>query len=111
MDIGAGSRAAAAPCASRRTTSCSRASIPTGAWTLATAPRSAAPITVSCTPFAGHMTGAASVAESLALAPRKAIFVAEYVKDGNGTQAAIRAGYAAKSAHVAAYRLLKDDKV
>lgn len=51
------------------------------------------------------------MADSLALAPRKAIFVAEFLKDGNGTQAAIRAGYAAGSAHVAASRLLRDDKV
>ena len=39
------------------------------------------------------------------LAPRHARFVAEYEKDWNGTRAAIRAGFAPKSAHVRAYRL------
>jgi len=38
-------------------------------------------------------------------------FVQEYLKDFNGTQAAIRAGYSPKSAHVQANRLLKSDKV
>lgn len=38
-------------------------------------------------------------------------FVTEYAKDGNGTQAAIRAGYSAKGASVAAARLLKNDSV
>lgn len=35
-------------------------------------------------------------------------FCQEYVIDRNGTQAAIRAGYAAKGAHVEASRLMKD---
>ena len=35
----------------------------------------------------------------------------EYLKDGNGTRAAIRAGYAASSAAVHAHRLLKNDTV
>lgn len=39
------------------------------------------------------------------------IFALEYLKDFNGTQAAIRAGYAKKSAHVTASRLLKKAKV
>lgn len=38
-------------------------------------------------------------------------FVEEYVKDRNGTQAAIRAGYAAASAHSTASDLLSDPKV
>ena len=38
-------------------------------------------------------------------------FVAEYLVDKNGTQAAIRAGYSPKSAHVQASRLLSNDKV
>lgn len=38
-------------------------------------------------------------------------FAAEYVKDGNATQAAIRAGFSPKSAHVTACHLLKDPKV
>jgi phage terminase small subunit len=38
-------------------------------------------------------------------------FVAEYLKDHNGTKAAIRAGYSAKSAHVQASQLLKIPKV
>lgn len=38
-------------------------------------------------------------------------FVEEYLCDSNGTQAAIRAGYAPRSAHVTASRLLTDAKV
>lgn len=38
-------------------------------------------------------------------------FVEEYLKDLNGAQAAIRAGYSAKSAKVAASRLLTNDNV
>jgi phage terminase small subunit len=38
-------------------------------------------------------------------------FVSEYLVDLNGTQAAIRAGYAPKSAHVTASKLLKKPKV
>lgn len=41
-----------------------------------------------------------------ALPPRHAKFVDEYLIDGNGTQAAIRAGYSANGARVAAHRLL-----
>jgi hypothetical protein len=45
------------------------------------------------------------------LPPRRALFVLEYAKDLNGTQAAIRAGYAPDSAHVEAARLLEDSDV
>jgi phage terminase small subunit len=37
---------------------------------------------------------------------RREKFVAEYVKDGNATKAAVRAGYSAKSARVTGHRLL-----
>ena len=40
------------------------------------------------------------------LTPRQARFVDEYLVDANGTQAAIRAGYSATGARVAAHRLL-----
>lgn len=42
---------------------------------------------------------------------RRERFAQEYAKDLNGTQAAMRAGYVAKSAHVTASRLLSDAKV
>jgi phage terminase small subunit len=42
---------------------------------------------------------------------RQARFVLEYLKDGNGTQAAIRAGYVEHSAYVHASYLLKLPKV
>jgi phage terminase small subunit len=45
------------------------------------------------------------------LNPRQAIFYGEYIKDGNGTRAAIAAGFPESSAHVAAARLLKNAKV
>lgn len=44
--------------------------------------------------------------EATALSPRQAKFIDEYLIDSNGTQAAIRAGYGAAGARVAAYRLL-----
>lgn len=47
----------------------------------------------------------------MALNPREASFVDEYLIDGNGKQAAIRAGYAPGSAEVTASRLLRRDKV
>lgn len=47
----------------------------------------------------------------MALTPRQARFVAEYLKDLNGTQAAIRAGYARGSADVQGARLLGVAKV
>jgi phage terminase small subunit len=42
---------------------------------------------------------------------RRARFASEYAKDLNATQAAIRSGYAPKSAHVTGSRLLSDAKV
>jgi phage terminase small subunit len=42
---------------------------------------------------------------------RQERFVLEYLKDSNGTQAAIRAGYSAKGAEVHAYRLLKNAQI
>ena len=45
------------------------------------------------------------------LTPKQGAFVREYVLDFNGTQAAIRAGYAPRSAEVQASRLLRIDKV
>lgn len=38
-------------------------------------------------------------------------FVAEYIRTGNGTQSAIKAGYAPAGAHTAACRLLKHSSV
>src|SRR5947209_2800715 len=38
-------------------------------------------------------------------------FIEEYLIDSNGRQAAVRAGYSAKTAHVIASRLLKNRKV
>jgi phage terminase small subunit len=43
--------------------------------------------------------------------PREERFVARYVENPNGTQAAIAAGYSPKSAHVTASRLLKRAKI
>tara|TARA_R110000822_G_scaffold160612_1_gene300791 strand:- start:219 stop:602 length:384 start_codon:yes stop_codon:yes gene_type:complete len=45
------------------------------------------------------------------LTPKQLKFTREYAKDGNGTQAAIRAGYAPNSADVAASRLLVNVKI
>lgn len=45
------------------------------------------------------------------LPPKQERFCREYVIDLNGTQAAIRSGYAEKAAHVQASRLLSNDKV
>lgn len=45
------------------------------------------------------------------LFPRQQRFVEEYLSCGNGTQAAVRAGYGRAGAHVEASRLLKDPKV
>ncbi len=42
---------------------------------------------------------------------REERFVEEHAKEPNGTQAAINAGYSARSAHVQATRLLKKDKI
>lgn len=46
------------------------------------------------------------------LPPRQQLFVAEYLANGmNGTQAAIKAGYSAKTAHSQACRMLRNVKV
>lgn len=45
------------------------------------------------------------------LSPKQARFVAEYRKDGNATQAAIRAGYSAKTAYSQGERLLRNVEV
>jgi phage terminase small subunit len=45
------------------------------------------------------------------LTPKEQIFIREYLIDGNGTRAAVAAGYAAASAGVAASKLLKKAKV
>lgn len=45
------------------------------------------------------------------LTAQQLLFVDEYLKDLNGTQAAIRAGYAEVSARVQAHRLLTNDNV
>lgn len=42
------------------------------------------------------------------LTPKQQLFVDEYVKDRNGTQAAIRAGYSAKTAQEQSSRLLSN---
>jgi phage terminase small subunit len=49
--------------------------------------------------------------EDFKLTQKQARFVAEYAKDWNATQAAIRAGYAAGSAEKNAYRLMEIDGV
>lgn len=45
------------------------------------------------------------------LTTRQARFVDEYLVDGNGTQAAIRAGYSASGAYTEASRLLRNAEV
>lgn len=47
----------------------------------------------------------------MALNPKQLQFVAEYMKDSNGKQSAIRAGYSAKTAEVTASKLLRHGKV
>lgn len=47
----------------------------------------------------------------MGLSPKERKFVAEYLKNPNGTQAAIRAGYAKGSADVTASRLLGKARV
>lgn len=46
-----------------------------------------------------------------ALTPQQRAFVEHYANTGHGTNSAIAAGYAETSAHVAASRLLKRDKI
>lgn len=57
------------------------------------------------------MTKKAKKANNRTIAIRKKKFVKEYVKTGNGTQSAIKAGYAKAGAGVAATRLLNDANV
>lgn len=45
------------------------------------------------------------------ISERQRRFIDEFMVDGNATAAARRAGYAPESAHVAAHRLLRNDKV
>ena len=45
------------------------------------------------------------------LTPRQAVFIAEYLIDGNATRAAIAAGFAEASAAVTGAKLLKNSKV
>lgn len=52
-----------------------------------------------------------NVATTITLTARQERFVDEYLVDLNGTQAAIRAGYSVKAAHVTGSRLLTNDKV
>lgn len=56
-------------------------------------------------------TGKPKTAKLAVLEPRQQLFVQEYLIDMNGTQAAIRAGYSAKTAHEQASRLLANGKV
>ena len=51
------------------------------------------------------------VATTITLTAKQERFVDEYLVDLNATQAAIRAGYLAKSAHVEGSRLLTNAKV
>jgi phage terminase small subunit len=45
------------------------------------------------------------------LTPKQQRFLAEYLRDANATQAAVRAGYSARTAHVQGWRLLKNVEV
>ena len=45
------------------------------------------------------------------LTRRQNTFVTEYAKDGNATQAALRAGYAPSSAHQRGYELVRNSEV
>ena len=47
----------------------------------------------------------------MALTDKQQQFILEYLVDFNGTQAAIRAGYAKSGAHTEAYRLLRDAEI
>ncbi len=49
--------------------------------------------------------------ETYILEPRQRLFITEYLKDFNGTQAAIRAGYAETSAKEQASRMLTKDNI
>ena len=56
-----------------------------------------------------HINGVVMMAKKLP--PMRQHFVNEYLKDLNATQAAVRAGYSEKTAHVQGPRLLQDPKV
>ena len=45
------------------------------------------------------------------MTPRQKLFVDEYLVDMNATQAAIRAGYSARTAHLTGHRTLKNAEV
>ena len=45
------------------------------------------------------------------LSARQELFCLEYIRDGNATQAAIRAGYSPKTAYSTGQRLLKNVEV
>ena len=47
----------------------------------------------------------------ICMTPKQQMFVKEYLKDLNGTQAAIRAGYAESGAHTEGHRLLMNAEV
>ena len=49
--------------------------------------------------------------EGEGLSDQQILFANEYIKDFHSTNAAIRAGYTERSAHVAASRLLRNDKI
>ncbi len=46
------------------------------------------------------------MSETAGLSPKRRVFVQEYLKDGNGAQACVRAGYSPNSASVQAAQLL-----
>lgn len=80
-----------------------------GVWNATTAE----PILGSVGTKATKAKGRAASAERRpsALTPRQERFVAEYLVDRNGKQAAIRAGYSPRSAEVTASKLLSNPKV
>jgi len=49
--------------------------------------------------------------DTIPLSPRHERFVAEFLKDGNATQAYIRAGYSPRGAQPSASRLLRDPRI
>jgi phage terminase small subunit len=53
------------------------------------------------------MARQAKLDDNWRMTPKQALFVVEYLKDLNATQAAIRAGYSAKTAEKNAYRLME----
>ncbi|WP_414501703.1 terminase small subunit [Zymobacter sp. IVIA_5232.4 C2] len=67
----------------------------------------------SCAPQVEHsvLEAADDIQTAYGITPRAASFVVEYMKDRNGTQAALRAGYAESGASVQASRLLANAKV